>query len=78
MADGENEVWSWDITKLKEKASGVFYLLYVNIDIFSRKVIWWDIWTTETGALAKESSSAPSKKTAGTGRARYTLSGAPR
>ena len=54
MADGPNQVWSWDITKLKGPARGVFYLLYVIIDIFSRKVIWWDIWPTETGALAKE------------------------
>ncbi len=54
MADGPNQVWSWDITKLKGPARGVFYLLYVIIDIFSRKVIWWDIWPTETGTLAKE------------------------
>ena len=53
-ADGPNQVWSWDITKLKGPARGVFYLLYVVIDIFSRKVIWWDIWPTETGTLAKE------------------------
>ncbi len=54
MADGPNQVWSWDITKLKGPARGIFYLLYVIIDIFSRKVIWWDIWPTETGTLAKE------------------------
>ena len=54
MADGPNQVWSWDITKLKGPARGVFYLLYVIIDIFSRKVIWWDIWPAETGTLAKE------------------------
>ena len=54
MADGPNQVWSWHITKLKGPARGVCCLLYVIIDIFSRKVIWWDIWPTETGALAKE------------------------
>lgn len=53
-ADGPNQVWSWDITKLKGPARGVFYLLYVIIDIFSRKVIWWEIWPTENGTLAKE------------------------
>jgi hypothetical protein len=53
-ADGPNQVWSWDITKLKGPVRGVYYLLYVIIDIFSRKVIWWEIWPTENGALAKE------------------------
>ena len=53
-ADGPNQVWSWDITKLKGPARGVYYLLYVIIDIFSRKVVHWEIWPTETGTLAKE------------------------
>jgi putative transposase len=53
-ADGPNQVWSWDITKLKGPARGVYYLLYVIIDIFSRKVIRWEIWPTENGTLAKE------------------------
>ena len=54
MADGPNQVWSWDITKLKGPAPGIWYLLYVIIDIFSRKVTGWEIWPTENGALAKE------------------------
>lgn len=53
-ADGPNQVWSWDITKLKGPSRGVYYLLYVIIDIFSRKAVWWEIWPTETGILAKE------------------------
>jgi putative transposase len=53
-ADRPNLVWSWDITKLKGPARGVYYLLYVIIDIFSRKVIHWEIWPTENGTLAKE------------------------
>jgi putative transposase len=53
-ADGPNQVWSWDITKLKGPARGVYYLLYVIIDIFSRKVVHWEIWPTENGTLAKE------------------------
>lgn len=53
-ADGPNQVWSWDITKLKGPARGVYYLLYVIIDIFSRKAVHWEIWPTETGTLAKE------------------------
>jgi putative transposase len=53
-ADGPNQVWSWDITKLKGPARGVYYLLYVIIDIFSRKAVHWEIWPTENGTLAKE------------------------
>ncbi|MFD0857006.1 transposase, partial [Actinomadura adrarensis] len=41
-------------TKLKGPARGVYYLLYVILDIFSRKVVHWEIWPTETGTLAKE------------------------
>jgi putative transposase len=52
-ADGPNQVWSWDITKLKGPVRGVYYDLYVILDIFSRKVIHWEIWPTETGELAK-------------------------
>ena len=54
MADGPNQVWSWDITKLKGPARGVWFMLYVIIDIYSRKVIHWEAWPTETGILAKE------------------------
>lgn len=53
-AGGPNQVWSWDITKLKGPVRGVYYLLYVIIDIFSRKVVHWEIWPTENGTLAKE------------------------
>jgi len=41
-------------TKLKGPARGVWYLLYVILDIYSRKVVHWEIWPTETGLLAKE------------------------
>jgi putative transposase len=54
MADAPNQVWSWDITKLKGPAKGIWYHLYVMLDIWSRKVIHWVIWPAETGILAKE------------------------
>jgi putative transposase len=54
MADSPNQVWSWDITKLKGPARGIWYLLYVIIDIFSRKATGWEIWPAENGTLAKE------------------------
>jgi putative transposase len=54
LAAGPNEVWSWDITKLKGPARGTWYLLYVIMDIYSRKAVHWEIWPTETGILARE------------------------
>ncbi|MBR7828324.1 hypothetical protein KDK95_18580 [Actinospica sp. MGRD01-02] len=38
MADGPGQVWSWDITKLRGPGKGVWYSLYVIIDIYSRYV----------------------------------------
>jgi putative transposase len=54
LATGPSEIWSWDITKLKGPARGTWYLLYVIMDIYSRKVVHWEIWPAETGILARE------------------------
>jgi putative transposase len=53
VARGPNQVWSWDISKLKGPAKGVYYDLYVIIDIFSRYVVGWMVAPTETAQLAK-------------------------
>lgn len=53
LADGPNQIWSWDITKLAGPVRGVYYDLYVMLDIFSRKVIHFEVHPTETGELAK-------------------------
>ena len=53
LARGPNEVWSWDITKLEGPYPGVFYHLYVMVDIFSRCIVYWEVHTTELGDLAK-------------------------
>jgi putative transposase len=54
LAAGPNEIWSWDITKLKGPARGTWYMLYVIMDIYSRKAVHWEIWPAETGILARE------------------------
>jgi putative transposase len=53
VATAPNQVWSWDITKLKGPAKGVYYDCYVILDIFSRYVVGWMVAPTETGELAK-------------------------
>ncbi|MFC5188157.1 DDE-type integrase/transposase/recombinase [Actinomadura harenae] len=52
MATGPNQVWSWDVTKLKGPWKGVYHDLMVMIDIFSRKAVHWKI-VPESGANAK-------------------------
>lgn len=53
VADGPNQVWSWDITKLRGPVRGVYFDAYVMLDIFSRKVVHWEAHNTENGDLAK-------------------------
>jgi putative transposase len=53
VANGPDQVWTWDITKLKSQWRGLYFDLYVMLDIFSRKVIRWEVHVTENGDLAK-------------------------
>ena len=54
VADRPLVVWSWDITKLRGPTKGVFYQLYVVMDIFSRYVVAWRLAPNESGELAEE------------------------
>lgn len=53
VATGPNAVWSWDITKLAGPARGVWFCLYVIIDIYSRYTPGWMIARTEDSDLAR-------------------------
>jgi putative transposase len=53
IARRPNQVWSWDITKLQGPGRGVYYELFVVIDIFSRYVVGWTVTAAETGELAE-------------------------
>lgn len=53
LASEPNQVWSWDITKLKGPVKWTYFYLYVIMDIFSRYVVGWMIAQRELGALAK-------------------------
>jgi len=53
LATGPNEVWSWDITKLKGPVKWTYYYLYVILDIFSRYVVGWMIAERESATLAQ-------------------------
>ena len=53
VATAPGQVWSWDITKLKGPERGVYYDLYVVLDIFSRFVVGWTIAAREDAEIAK-------------------------
>ena len=72
IARRPNEVWSWDITKLQGPVRGVYYELFVIIDIFSRYVVGWMVSPAETGELA-EAFIADTLATHGIGRGQLSL-----
>jgi putative transposase len=54
VAHRPGEIFSWDITKLRGPLRGVWYDLYVMLDIFSRYVVGWRVEPTENAELATE------------------------
>lgn len=53
LATAPNQVWSWDITKLKGPEKWTYFYLYVMIDIFSRYVVGWMVAHRESKRLAE-------------------------
>jgi len=54
VATKPNEVYSWDITYLPSTVKGIFFYLYLFMDIYSRKIVGWQIYSTQSAALASE------------------------
>lgn len=54
LATGPNQIWSWDITKLKGPVKYSYYCLYVILDIFSRFAVGVLVAERESAELAKE------------------------
>jgi len=48
MATGPCQVWSWDITYLRSSVRGMFFYLYIIMDIWSRKIVGWDVQAVES------------------------------
>ena len=53
VATAPNQVWSWDITKLKGPVPYLYYSLYVILDLFSRYVVGWMVAVKESAHLAE-------------------------
>ena len=53
-ATAPRQLFSWDITYLPTPVKGIYYYLYLFMDIFSRKIVGWQIYDTESSELAGE------------------------
>jgi putative transposase len=54
LATAQNQLWSWDITKLLGPAKWTYFYLYVILDVFSRYVVGWMVAPRESAELAKQ------------------------
>jgi transposase InsO family protein len=52
QADAPNQLWSWDITYLATTVKGVFFYLYLIVDVFSRKIVGWEVYELESADWA--------------------------
>ncbi len=53
-ATGANQIYSWDITYLPTQVLGLFFYLYLVMDIYSRKIVGWQVYERESSALAAD------------------------
>jgi len=53
-ANGPNQLYSWDITYLPTPVLGMFFYLYMVVDIYSRKIVGWQVYERESSALAAD------------------------
>ncbi|MCA1680493.1 MAG: IS3 family transposase [Actinobacteria bacterium] len=72
LAEWPNEVWSWDISKLKGPAKWRYYYLYAILDVFSRYCVGWTVQERESGPVA-EALIAQAIEQQGVGRDRLTV-----
>jgi transposase InsO family protein len=51
-ATGPGQVWTWDITYLPGPVRGLFFYLYLIVDLYSRKIVGWEVHERESAAHA--------------------------
>lgn len=54
IATGPNQIYTWDITYLPTQVKGHFFYLYLVLDIYSRKIVGWQVHSEEASALAAD------------------------
>ncbi|ABQ25739.1 Integrase, catalytic region [Geotalea uraniireducens Rf4] len=48
LATEPNQLWSWDITYLSTTVKGLYFYLYLIMDVFSRKIVGWEVYAEES------------------------------
>jgi putative transposase len=69
VATAPNQLWSWDITYLASSVAGLFFYLYLILDVFSRKIVGWEVHpeqTSEQAAVLFRQAHGRERVTAGT------------
>jgi transposase InsO family protein len=54
VATAPNQLYSWDITYLPTTVKGIFLYLYLVMDIYSRKIVGWQVYENESSAQAAD------------------------
>ena len=54
VATEPNQIYSWDITYLPTSVKGIFIYLYLVMDIYSRKIVGWQVYENESSAQAAD------------------------
>ncbi|MEA3291361.1 MAG: IS3 family transposase, partial [Pseudomonadota bacterium] len=54
QASAPNQLWSWDITYLATTVHGIFFYLYLIMDVFSRKIVGWEVFASESAEQAAQ------------------------
>jgi putative transposase len=62
VATAPNQIWSWDITKLKGPVAYLYFSLYVILDLFSRYIVGWMVAAAESARLAERLIAATCQK----------------
>jgi hypothetical protein len=52
VATQPNQIFSWDITYLPTQVRGLYFYLYLVVDVFSRKIVAWQIFAEESSEHA--------------------------
>jgi len=54
LATAPNQIYTWDITYLPTRVRGLFFYLYLVVDLYSRKIVGWQIYDVESAGLAAD------------------------
>lgn len=54
VATKPGQIWVWDVTWLKSGVAGRFWYLWLITDLYSRKIVGWEVWAEESAAHSAE------------------------